>query len=90
MASIARPLVWFYHEFGLVSIAATGRNAYIIILARSMRMIAFGMTQVMLGDCFAEVVMLPKRFRMSRLIFSEFQLCSLPNSNSPTFASACL
>lgn len=51
MASIARPLVWFYHEFGLVSIAATGRNAYIIILARSMRMIAFGMTQVMLGEC---------------------------------------
>lgn len=52
MATIARPLGWFnwfYHEFGLVSIQATGRNAYLIITARSMRMVSFGMTQVMLG-----------------------------------------
>ncbi|KAM0718661.1 hypothetical protein Q7P37_005732 [Cladosporium fusiforme] len=55
MASISRPLVWFYHEFGIVSIQATGRNAYIIICARSMRMIAFGMTQVMLALFFAEL-----------------------------------
>jgi hypothetical protein len=52
MASITRPLGWFnwfYHEFGLVSIQATGRNAYLIITARTMRMVSFGMTQVMLG-----------------------------------------
>jgi hypothetical protein len=52
MASITRPLGWFnwfYHEFGLVSIKATGRNAYLIITARTMRMVSFGMTQVMLG-----------------------------------------
>jgi hypothetical protein len=53
MASIIRPLGWFnwfYHEFGLVSIQATGRNAYLIITARTMRMVSFGMTQVMLGE----------------------------------------
>lgn len=60
MATIARPLAWFYHEFGLVSIQATGRNAYIIIFARTMRMIAFGMTQVMLGDCI-EIVRISDR-----------------------------
>ena len=53
MASITRPLSWFnwfYHEFGLVSIQATGRNAYLIITARTMRMVSFGMTHVMLGE----------------------------------------
>ena len=53
MASITLPLSWFnwfYHEFGLVSIQATGRNAYLIITARTMRMVSFGMTQVMLGE----------------------------------------
>jgi MFS family permease len=52
MASITRPLSWFnwfYNEFGLASIQATGRNAYLIITARTMRMISFGGTQVMLG-----------------------------------------
>ena len=53
MASVARPLSWFnwfYNEFGLGSIQVTGRNAYLIITARTMRMISFGMTQVMLGE----------------------------------------
>jgi hypothetical protein len=52
MASITRPLSWFdwfYNEFGLASIQATGRNAYLIIVARTMRMVSFGGTQVMLG-----------------------------------------
>jgi hypothetical protein len=52
MASTTRPLSWFnwfYNEFGLGSIQATGRNAYLIITARTMRMVSFGMTQVMLG-----------------------------------------
>lgn len=49
MASIPRALTWLYNEFGLVSIQATGRNAYLIITARSMRMVSFGMTQVILG-----------------------------------------
>lgn len=63
MASIAGPLRWFYNEFGLVSIQATGRNAYLIITARTMRMVSFGMTQVMLGICVAsngiELVLTP-------------------------------
>lgn len=46
---IVKPFHWFYHEFGLAAIQETGRNAYLIIFARSMRMISFGMTQVILG-----------------------------------------
>ncbi|GAB7326812.1 hypothetical protein MBLNU13_g10749t1 [Cladosporium sp. NU13] len=58
MASITRPISWFnwfYNEFGLASIQATGRNAYLIITARTMRMISFGGTQVMLALFFAEL-----------------------------------
>jgi len=47
--ALTKPFTWFYHEFGLAAIQATGRNAYLIILARSMRMVSFGMTQVILG-----------------------------------------
>ena len=34
MSSILKPFVWFADTFGLVSIHKTGRNAYLIILAR--------------------------------------------------------
>ncbi|KAK8058250.1 hypothetical protein PG994_008698, partial [Apiospora phragmitis] len=34
MESIVRPFRWFYHEFGIISIHDSGRNAWIIILAR--------------------------------------------------------
>ena len=85
MASIARPLGWFnwfYNEFGLASIQATGRNAYLIITARTMRMVSFGGTQVMLGTF--ETV--PDGDL--ELIFS-YQPYSLPSSSSPTFRSVC-
>jgi hypothetical protein len=75
MASITRPLSWFdwfYDEFGLASIQATGRNAYLIITARTMRMVAFGGTQVMLG------MLVPLSVIESGLT-SSYQPCSLPS-----------
>lgn len=82
MASITRPISWFnwfYNEFGLASIQATGRNAYLIITARTMRMISFGGTQVMLGTL---VVLLPATGH-ELILFC--QPCFSPSSNSRTF-----
>ncbi len=50
MSKILGPLRWFYHEFGLVSIHDTGRNAYLIILARACRMFAYGTNSLILGE----------------------------------------
>ncbi|KAF2722527.1 MFS general substrate transporter [Polychaeton citri CBS 116435] len=47
MSSLARPFTWFYVEFGIRSIHETGRNAYLIILARSCRMFAYGATFIL-------------------------------------------
>jgi hypothetical protein len=49
---ILRPFKWFYHEFGIVSIHETGRNAWLIILARSCRMFAYGTNNLILGMIF--------------------------------------
>jgi hypothetical protein len=49
MSMILRPIKWFYHEFGIVSINETGRNAYFIILARTCRMFAYGTNSLILG-----------------------------------------
>lgn len=50
MSAILRPLKWFYHEFGIASIHQTGRNAYLIVLARACRMFAYGANALILGD----------------------------------------
>lgn len=55
MASVVRPLVWFYHEFGLKSINETGRNAWLIVLARSLRMFAYGTNSLILALFFSEL-----------------------------------
>ena len=49
MSMILHPIKWFYHEFGIVSIHETGRNAYFIILARTCRMFAYGTNSLILG-----------------------------------------
>lgn len=49
MSVLFRPVKWFYHEFGIASIQETGRNAYLIILARSCRMFAYGTNSLILG-----------------------------------------
>ena len=49
MSGMIYPLKWFYNEFGLVAIHETGRNAYLIILARFFRMSAHGAITLVLG-----------------------------------------
>ncbi|KAI1123215.1 major facilitator superfamily domain-containing protein [Nemania abortiva] len=44
---------WFYREFGLASVHATGRNAYLIILARTCRMFAYGTNALILAIFFS-------------------------------------
>jgi hypothetical protein len=56
MSMILRPIKWFYHEFGIVSINETGRNAYFIILARTCRMFAYGTNSLILGTYCRRVV----------------------------------
>ncbi|KIW28486.1 uncharacterized protein PV07_08146 [Cladophialophora immunda] len=53
MSVILRPLKWFYHEFGIVAIHETGRNAWLIILARSCRMFAYGTNSLILAIFFS-------------------------------------
>ncbi|KAI5361508.1 Putative major facilitator superfamily, MFS transporter superfamily [Septoria linicola] len=55
MAAIGKSLVWFYQEFGLASLRETGRNAYLIILARSLRMLAYGTNALILALFFSEL-----------------------------------
>jgi len=50
MSAITKPLKWFYHEFGVDAIHNTGRNAYLIIIARSCRMFAYGTNSFFLGS----------------------------------------
>ncbi|GAP87497.1 putative major facilitator superfamily transporter protein [Rosellinia necatrix] len=53
MPTVTGPLRWFYHEFGLASVHATGRNAYLIILARTCRMFAYGTNSLILAIFFS-------------------------------------
>ena len=53
---------WVYHVFGIASVYDTGRDAWLVILARSCRMFAFGATSLILALFF------------SALGFSDFQI----------------
>ncbi|CAJ2506678.1 Uu.00g078640.m01.CDS01 [Anthostomella pinea] len=53
MSAVLQPLQWFYREFGLASIHATGRDAYFIILARTCRMFAYGTNALILAIFFS-------------------------------------
>ena len=55
MSAILKPLEWFYHEFGVAAIHETGRNAYLIICARALRMFAYGTNSLILGEL--EIIM---------------------------------
>ncbi|KAI1777513.1 MFS general substrate transporter [Hypoxylon cercidicola] len=50
---IIKGLKWFYHEFGIAAIHETGRNAYLIILARTCRMFAYGTNALILAIFFS-------------------------------------
>ncbi|KAI1842172.1 hypothetical protein JX265_001467 [Neoarthrinium moseri] len=53
MSSIVAPIRWFYHEFGIAAIHETGRNAWLIILARACRMFAYGTNSLILAIFFS-------------------------------------
>ncbi|KAI1333526.1 MFS general substrate transporter [Xylariaceae sp. FL0016] len=53
MQAALRAVQWFYHEFGIASIHNTGRNAYLIILARTCRMFAYGTNALILAIFFS-------------------------------------
>ncbi|KAI0099601.1 major facilitator superfamily domain-containing protein [Nemania sp. FL0031] len=53
MSKAGNLINWFYHEFGLASLHATGRNAYLIILARTCRMFAYGTNSLILAIFFS-------------------------------------
>jgi len=55
MSAVLRPLQWFYHEFGLDSLYGAGRNAYLVVIARSCRMFAYGTNSLILALFFAEL-----------------------------------
>ncbi|KAI1472904.1 MFS general substrate transporter [Daldinia caldariorum] len=50
---IVKPIKWFYHEFGVAAIHEAGRNAYLIILARTCRMFAYGTNALILAIFFS-------------------------------------
>jgi MFS family permease len=50
-----RFLKYLYHEFGLSSVNDTGRDAYLIILARCCRMFAYGTNALILALFFAQL-----------------------------------
>jgi hypothetical protein len=54
--ALTAAFTWFYHEFGLASINRTGRNAWLIILARALRMFAYGTNGLILGTSTATAI----------------------------------
>jgi MFS family permease len=53
MAVFVKQIKWLYHEFGLDSLYETGRDAWLIILARACRMFAFGTNSLILALFFS-------------------------------------
>lgn len=55
MAVVVKQIKWLYHEFGLDSLYETGKDAWLIILARTCRMFAFGTNSLVLALFFANL-----------------------------------
>ncbi|KAK5941691.1 hypothetical protein PMZ80_005641 [Knufia obscura] len=53
MSTLVKPFTWFYREFGINAVHNTGRNAYLIILARTCRMFAYGTNSLILAIFFS-------------------------------------
>jgi MFS family permease len=53
MAFPLKQLKWLVHEFGLGSLHSTGRDAYLIILSRCTRMLAYGTNSLILALFFS-------------------------------------
>ena len=53
MAFLLKQIKWFYNEFGLASVYDTGRDAWLIILARCCRMFAYGANSLIIALFFS-------------------------------------
>lgn len=53
MASVLQKIKWLYHELGLKSLHDTGRDAWLIILTRCTRMLAYGTNSLILALFFS-------------------------------------
>jgi MFS family permease len=53
MASLLKPIKFLYNEFGIASVYNTGRDAWLIILARACRMFAYGGISLILALFFS-------------------------------------
>jgi MFS family permease len=53
--SLLKPVKWLYNEFGLASVYATGRDAWLIILARCCRMFAYGANSLIIALFFSAI-----------------------------------
>lgn len=74
MASVRNRLRWVSHEIGIEAIIATGRNAYLVILARACRMFAFGANALILGELlFADSQRTLRSDNTSAIFFNEAQ-----------------
>lgn len=55
MSALLKAAARFYHDFGIASVHETGRNAYLIIVARACRMFAYGTNSLILGEYLTNV-----------------------------------
>src|SRR3954453_13389983 len=62
MVDFLTPLKWLYKEFGIASVYHTGKDAYLIIIARCFRMFSYGAISLILALFF------------SALQFTDFQI----------------
>ena len=62
MSLLLIPIKWLYNEFGVASVYYTGRDAWLIIIARSCRMFAYGANSLIIALFF------------SSLKFTDFQI----------------
>lgn len=53
MSSLMNHVKWFYQEFGLKSLRDTGRDAWLIVLSRCTRMLAYGTNSVIMALFFS-------------------------------------
>src|SRR5258706_14514419 len=53
MAPVINQIKWLYREFGLASLYETGRDSWLIILARCCRMFAYGANSLIIALFFS-------------------------------------
>lgn len=49
MSPLLKPIKWIYHEFGIASLYSTGRDAWLPILSRCFRILAYGANSLIIA-----------------------------------------